>query len=167
MRELWKPIEDFPAYPYSISNFGQVINDKTHRTMAQLSNQSGYTYVSLTSSQGNQISVSVPLLVARAFLEPDPRKLFTTPINLNGYRRDNFVGNLMWRPKWFAMRYHRQFLSPPRGFLRPVYDVVTGEVYETSFDAAVRYGLLDYDIRKATWHDDYVWPTKLKFRLVE
>lgn len=167
MRETWKLIDDFPAYSYSVSSFGQVRSEKTGRAMAQFQNQSGYVYVSLTSAQGNQVSVSVSLLVARAFLDPDPRRLFTTPINLNGYRRDNFVGNLMWRPKWFAMRYHRQFLLPPTGLLRPVYDVVTGEVYETSFDAAVRYGLLDQDIKKAYRNDDYVWPTKLKFRPVE
>lgn len=164
MEEIWAPIFECPNY--SISNFGSVINELTGRRMAQFSNQNEYTYVSIFNRAKVQTNKSVALLVATAFLEPDPREPFDTPINLNGYRRDNFVGNLMWRPRWFAMKYHRQFYSGPRGFLRPVYDVHTGEVFDTSLDAAMRYGLLDREILLAALRDEVVWPTRVKLRPV-
>ena len=58
-----------------------------------------------------QYKRSVALLVAKAFLK-QPSEFFDTPINLNGDRLDNQVINLMWRPRWFAIKYNRQFREP-------------------------------------------------------
>lgn len=164
MEEIWSHITDFPKY--AVSNHGSVMNVLTHTLMKHLRNQRGYTYVGLFNAKGVQLNRSVALLVANAFLKPHPLSSFNTPINVNGIRTDNYVSNLMWRPRWFAYKYHRQFYTGPRGFLQPVYDVDTGEQYPTSFQAAIRYGLLDREILLSAIRNEPVWPTEKRFHPV-
>lgn len=162
MIEQWAPIKGFPDY--LVSNFGEIVNQERDYSVRQFLTRTGYCYASIMDASGTQRSCSVSLAVARAFLDKPPVDTFDTPINLNGYRGDNIVSNLMWRPRWFAREYHRQFRSGSLGFLRPVYEVSTGEVFETSLDAAVKYGLLNKDIVLAYTQGKTVWPTTLRFR---
>jgi len=160
--EEWKEIGAFPGY--SVSTYGRVRNDTTGRIMAMLRNQKGIVSVGLTQALV-QHKRSIAVLVANAFLPKPDMNSFDTPIHLDGDLENNHVSNLMWRPRWFAVKYHQQFLTEKRGFLVPVVDD-SGEMFETSWEAATKYGLIDREILTATLNRTYVWPTYQKFRVI-
>jgi hypothetical protein len=91
---------------------------------------------------------------------------FDTPINLNGDRHDNAAWNLVWRPRWFAIRYIQQFQAIPRPLDQPLEDVRTGDVFETSWIATITLGLLHRQLVLATLGFEEVWPTRQRFRLI-
>lgn len=161
----WEPISEFPGY--SVHYEGFVRNDATGRILRSTwtRRQHGMVQVGLMYD-GMQYKRGVALLVARAFLEPPALSTFDTPINLDGDRRNNHVSNLMWRPRWFAIKYHRQFYNNVLGFDEPIMDVESGERFHNSLEAATKYGLLDREILTATLNRTYVWPTYQRFRLV-
>jgi hypothetical protein len=164
MSEQWKTIENFPDY--SVSNFGNVCSNKTGRILSTSPNQFGVVQVGLMLD-GVQYHRSVPLLVAKAFLpiKPDP---FDTPINLDGDRRNNHVNNLVWRPRWFAIKYNRQFRFPyPDRINRPIVDKKSGEISNSSIDCAAKYGLLEEEIVISIFTRTYVWPTYQEFRILQ
>lgn len=161
---IWIPIGKFPGY--SVNEEGLVCNEDTGRIMAISQNQHGVAQVGLMRDL-IQYKRGVALLVAQAFLDRPRTPAFNTPINLNGERRDNHVDNLEWRPRWFAILYHRQFYDEPTGFREPIMDIKTKELFSTSWEAAIKYGLLDNEILIATLNRTYVWPTYQEFRVIE
>lgn len=164
MTEHWMPIEWFQEY--SVSNFGNVRTNKTGRILSLSPNQYGVVQVGLMRD-GVQYHRSVPLLVAKAFLPIKPGP-FDTPINLDGDRTNNHVDNLVWRPRWFAVKYNRQFRYPSEMHIsRPLVDVKTGEISMNSIECAKRYGLLEEDVVLAIANRTYVWPTYQEFRVLE
>lgn len=163
MQEVWRMITEFPNY--SISNTGLVRNEDTGYIMTGLRNQRGIAHVGLTRDRV-LYKRSIAVLVARMFLA-QPNEAFDTPINLDGDRCNNHVDNLMWRPLWFAVKYHQQFQQDGPSFSRPVEIVETGEVFKTSFDAATTLGLLDREIAISVMTKNYVWPINQHFRLVK
>jgi NUMOD4 motif len=163
MNEHWKTIPDFPEY--DVSNFGNIRSNKSGRILSVSPNQFGVVQVGLMKN-GVQYHRSVPLLVAKAFLPIKPGP-FDTPINLDSDRSNNHIDNLVWRPRWFAIKYNRQFRYPPeRHISRPIVDLKTGEVSSNSTDCAKRYGLLEEEIVIAIANKTYVWPTYQEFRVV-
>lgn len=164
MPEYWKEIENFPGY--SVSDYGNVRTDKSGRILVLTENQFGLLQVGLMRD-GEQRHRSVPLLVAKAFL-PELPGPFDTPINLDGNRHNNHVDNLLWRPRWFAIRYNQQFKYPyENSILAPVQDLKTGEISENSFECAKRYGLLERDLVLSVLNRTYVWPTYQEFGILE
>lgn len=159
----WIRISKFPGY--SVNEEGLVRNDDTGRIMMLSQNQHGVVQVGLMRDRV-QYKRGVALLVANAFLDRPRTPAFDTPINLNGDRTDNHVDNLTWRPRWFAITYHRQFFDEPCGFREPIIDIKTKEVFPTSWEAAIKYGLLDKEILIATLNRTYVWPTYQEFRVI-
>ena len=138
MVETWKSIDLFPGY--SVSDQGRIRADKFERILSLNENQYGVVQVGLMR-KGRQYHRSVPLLVAKAFLEPVGGP-FDTPINLDGDRRNNRLENLLWRPRWFAIKYNRQFRYPyPNSIIAPIIDLKTDEVSANSLECAMRYGL--------------------------
>lgn len=163
MTERWLRIYDFPEY--AISTLGRVRNENTDRILALTINQQGIMQVGLTRDY-KQFKRSVALLVAKHFLPPPNPTSFDTPIHLDGDRANCEVENLVWRPRWFAIKYHQQFENGERGFEVPIEDVATGEKFETSWDAATKFGLIDKEILVATLNRTYVWPTYQRFRVI-
>ena len=162
--EDWKPIENFPEY--SVSSYGRVRSDKFDRILALNENQYGLVQVGLMRD-GVQRHRSVPLLVAKAFI-PEPGGPFDTPINLDGDRRNNRVDNLMWRPRWFAIKYNHQFRWPyEHPILTPVINLKTGEISENSLECAKENGLLEQDLVLSILNRTYVWPTYQEFGILE
>lgn len=160
----WKPVKEFPSY--SISSHGHVRNDRTGRLMARTLNQQGIVQVGF-SDNGYYFKRSVAVLVATAFI-PRPFGAFDTPINLDGDRTNNSVENLMWRPRWFAIMYHKQFHHPYYNRIRrPIMDIKTREISGNSFECAKRYGLLEKDLVLSILNRTVVWPTYQQFQLVE
>ena len=161
--EVWAEIDDFPEY--SVSDLGRVLSRRTDRVLNITVNQLGIPYVGLTKHFVHYKRAVAPL-VARAFLTPPYQAAFDTPINLDGDRLNTGVENLMWRPRWFAVKYHRQFYIDRIGVRSVIEDVETEERFDTSFHAAIRFGLIDLDILRGIYRDEPVWPTLQKFRIV-
>lgn len=162
--EKWQPIPKFPGY--SISNWGRVRAEKSGRLLALSDNQYGVQCVGLMRD-GEQRHRSVPRLVALVFL-PHSSEAFDTPINLDGDRHNNHVSNLVWRPRWFAVKYNRQFRQPyPYPITEPIMDMKTREISPNSSEAAKTYGLLEEDIVLSILKRTVVWPTYQEFRIVE
>ena len=162
--EEWKPIREFPEY--SVSTTGRVRNDHTGHIMALTMNQLGIIQVGLSSNRRYYKRAVAPL-VAHAFI-PRPMGPFDTPINLDGDRSNNMVTNLMWRPRWFAVRYHQQFKHPyDYSIPNRIIDLKTKEVTRNSFDCAMRYGLLEKDLVLSILNRTFVWPTYQQFRILD
>lgn len=159
----WQEIGSFPGY--SVSEIGTIRNDNTDRIMALTVNQRGVVNVGLVRN-GIQYKRAVSILVAKAFLPPARNELFDSAINLDGDRTNNHVENLLWRPRWFATKYFQQFRCTPN--LRPlrVEEINTRQKFETTWLAAITYGLLDLDVRRSAVEEGEVWPTYQRFRMI-
>uniref|UniRef100_A0AAU7GZR1 HNH endonuclease n=1 Tax=Streptomyces phage Scarif TaxID=3158858 RepID=A0AAU7GZR1_9CAUD len=163
MGEQWVEIASFPGY--SVSDAGQVRNDETGHIMTRCANQGGVVHVGLTRNK-TQYKRSLTLLVAEAFL-PRPSFAFDTPINLDGDRWNNSVENLMWRPRWFAVKYFQQFKFGSVGSIaRPIEIIETEEQFANSFEATKFLGVLDREVAMSVMTQNYVWPIYQRFRLV-
>ena len=164
MDEFWKQIRGFPTY--CVSDQGRVRNEANGYILTRLINQDKIVYVGLNHC-GVQHRRSLAILVANAHVRKPPMfsESFDTPIHRDGDRTNNRAINLLWRPRWFAQRYHRQFMHP---YLlpTPVQDLETGTIYDSTREAAVAFGLLEADILIATRGNDFVWPTFQRFVFV-
>lgn len=161
---MWKRVTGFPNY--EVSDWGAVRRLNSDRTIAVPLNQQGNPYVGL-SRDGEQQKRSLALLVAMTFLDRPPNSRFDTPIHLDGDKTNCAADNLMWRPRWFAIKYHQQFYNGKRGFIVPVFEVNSGETFPTSWEAALKYGLIDQEILTAAINRTVVFPTGMHFRPIE
>lgn len=161
--ERWVGIAEFPGY--SVSDHGRVRNDLSGRIMTMLRNQAGVIHVGLVK-EGRQYKRSLAKLVAEVFLPRNTLSHFTTPIHLDGNPENNNHTNLAWRPRQFADMYHRQYNRWPL-VGRPIQEVDTGERFRDSWDACMKYGLLDRDILRSVVDGKQVKPTYQTFELVE
>lgn len=158
----WRSIDGFPKY--SVNQDGHIQHNRSGRIIQPQMNQSGVPYVELMRDDG-RFSRGLARLVAKTFISRDLEP-FDTPINLDGDRWNCAVDNLMWRPRWFAIRYHQQFRDTPRNRInRPLRASDSSEVHLTSLDAAIRYGLLEFDIGRSVLFGHIVWPTYQTFEL--
>lgn len=161
--EEWVPIELFPGY--SVSSYGRIRTDKSERILSLNPNQFGVLQVGMMRD-GEQRHRSVPLLVATHFI-PNPGGPFDTPINLDGDRNNNHVENLTWRPRWFAVKYNKQFRNPYHNRINaPIMEMKTHEISINSLECAKKYGLLEEDLVLSIINRTYVWPTYQTFGLV-
>ncbi len=114
---------------------------------------------------GEKHTRSIKLLVATAFV-PGRSNIFDTPINKDGNKKNNYAENLVWRPRWFAIKYSRQFLSDYKHIARgPVYLLNTEIVYKTIYDASISNGLLFIEVFRSAYSQTPVFPTEQRFRI--
>lgn len=90
--EEWKQIIDYPNY--SVSNLGNVRNNKTGRILKPQSHKSG-KYLGVDLGRGNRKLIHS--LVGKAFLGKPDETYEIDHINLNGC--DNHLVNLRWVTK--------------------------------------------------------------------
>lgn len=161
----YEAIPDFPAY--MVSDEGTVMNKYTERVLALTVNRSNVVQVGLMRD-GKQHKRGVALLVARAFLDPPVPETFDTPIHLDGDYLNNHVDNLMWRPRWFAIKYQMQhntysgFPANPHKLI----EINTKMKFKNSWEATTRFGLLEMDLIMSMSNRTYVWPTYQQFRVL-
>ena len=161
--EFGKIIEGFPNY--EITNRGHVFNLRTGREMVLSPTQNGDLTVGLTRA-GHQYRYSVKCLVARAFVKGETR-LFNTPILLDGDKYNLDARNIVWRPRWFAWKYTRQFTEPHNWyFFGPIVDRNSMTEYRNYIEAAKTNGLLCSDIMESIYNDKLTFPTHQKFAYV-
>lgn len=157
--EIRKRIDDFPTY--EITNYGRVINLRTGREMVLSPTLHGDLTVGLTRG-GYQYRYSVKVLVARAFV-PGESDSFNTPILLDNDKQNLYYENIVWRPRWFALRYTRQFTNTPSWYFFGPIQEVGGPEYETYMDAAIHNGILCIDIRNSIYAEIPVFPSGQMF----
>lgn len=151
-----KPIPGFPNY--EVTSFGRVFNVRTGREMALSPTEIGVLTVGLVYDHV-QYRRSVKVLVARAFVPGESPKL-NTPIQLDGNRNNLYANNIVWRPRWLAWEYARQFRDPPVWFFNgPIVDVIDGAIYDSIIEAALMTGTLCKDINLSIVNKTRVFPT--------
>ena len=157
IKEDQQYIEGFPTY--MVSNYGVVTNLRTGREMVLSPTMNGDLTVGLTRG-GRQYRFSVKGLVARAFV-PGETDVFNTPVLLDGDKHNLYFENIVWRPRWFAWKYARQFSHPEEWYQQgPVYDINNHILYDTFMDASISNGILCSDIRRSIYHGELkVFPT--------
>lgn len=164
LEEVFRPIEEFPDY--DITNFGRVFNGHSGREMVLSPTLSGDLTVGLMKF-GRQYRRSVKVLVARAFVEGEDA-IANTPIQLDGNRENLRADNIVWRPRWLAWEYSRQFTNPPEWVNDgPVAEQYSGKLYHSIFDAAIATGQLYRDIRRSMYNGRPVFPTGEIYSLIE
>jgi len=156
----WTQIQSFPKY--SVHPSGRVRHERTGRLVTPQQNQNGVAYVSLVRESSHQFKRGLALLVAREFILP-PRERFDTPINLDGDRFNCDISNLVWRPRWFAQQYHRQFVHRWAPIDRKVIDLDTGRTFRDGMDACMAHGLLEKDILLSAMNHTVVFPLMHRF----
>jgi hypothetical protein len=167
MLENWIPIPK--ASNYLLSTLGNVESRKTGQPITSSQNQQGVEKITLYQDK-HYLTMSVALLVAQTFLPDPPRDDFTTPIQLDGDRSNCRVDNLMWRPRWFAVRYHQERRNEPfPNWTRPFEIIDTNEVFYHPRDCAVIYGLLegtDLGIHNAILNEKCIFPTGFSLQYI-
>jgi len=165
VQEEWQSLDTLGYPGYIISNMGEVRNEKNGHVLKLSTNQFGVVRVGLMKRDENrQKTLSLTRLVAQMFVT-GRGPTFNTPINLNGDRTDNRAENLMWRPRWFAVKYFAQFKDKPLLAVE-ICDVETLWEYNNSREAAVKNGLLEKDVMKSVVDNDPCFPTWQRFACV-
>lgn len=165
--ENWESLDTMGFPGYMVSDEGAVKNERTDNRLKLSPNQYGVVRVGLMKrDEGRQMTLSLPRLVATMFVQGKSAQ-FNTPINLNGDRNDNHAKNLVWRPRWFAVKFFHQFEESKTPLFRAkIYDVETSEEYEDSREAACRHGLLEEDVMKSVVNGSPCFPTWQRFARV-
>lgn len=161
--EQWQVIQEFPDY--EVSDYGRVRSLETGRIKVPTKNQQGIPNV-LFMRDFDQYRRSVAVLVATEFV-PQPKFTFNTPLHLNGDRGDNTASNLVWRPRWFVLKYYNQFRPGYRPAVNePIEDASTHRQFKNSLEAAIEFGLIDIEIFLAMSNRTVVFPTNQTFQYV-
>jgi len=151
--ERWVALSDFPGY--SVSDEGRVRNDKFDK-LRKVHVQQGYATVAFMRN-GKLVNRMLAQLVAREFVERQ-REAFDSPIHLDGDKLNCRASNLMWRPRWFALRHARQFsLNLPECPDR-VRNINTGEVYDNVWQVVFDKGVIYNDVVLSIYNRTYVFP---------
>jgi hypothetical protein len=162
--DTWVEVAEFPEY--YVNPLGKVIKNGRIRAIASFASSVGELYIPIYSN-GEQFNRSVAKLVAKAFLDPPLDPSFDTPIHLDGDRTNNRFDNLMWRPRWFALRFHKQFESWSHRKTDMLVRVVETNEHITAREAAMKYGVLASSVMLAAMTNDLakkrVWPTRWTF----
>lgn len=163
MKERWHELEEFPDY--AVSDLGDVVNIKTGMPRRTSLNQQGIVKISLY--QGRElITRSVAVMIAEAFCDGQT-EFFNTPIHLDGDRENCRADNLMWRPRWFAVQYHRQFESEEFHKMNVhIEELTTGKEYFSAKEACMDLGLYYNDVYRSYVHSTQIPLTRHEFRMV-
>lgn len=164
MKETWTELEEFPNYV--INTNGEIVNMKWGgRPLQHSRNQQGLPKVTLIRD-GRPITRSPARLVAETFI-PEDREAFDTPIHLDGDRMNCSTDNLMWRPRWFAIKYHKQFMFDIfHTDLAHRVDIESGEHYYGLKEVCMKNGLYYFDVEKSCVEETFVPITFQEFRYV-
>ena len=164
MRYDWRPVPDFPDYV--VNQFGEIINATTDRPRKYSYLASGHAKISLYQD-GRLLTRSVAPLVATAFLE-EPPEYYDTVIHLNGNLKDCSADNLMWRPRWFAIKFQRQFSLPNfyDGYTNPIeiVELNSGRIYNSIAEVCMKEGVYYFDVQKSILEETFTPVTGQQFR---
>lgn len=156
----WSVLHEFPKY--SVSAKGEVRRDTTGRVLKSWLNRGGHPHVGFFEG-GVQHKRSIAKLVAEAFVPNPDGPRFDTIIHRDGNLLNCHANNLLWRPRWFANMFTRQFEYRDGFHHAPIRDVATGQVYASVWDIVVQDGVLVRDVFEAIGNKTVEWSTKRTF----
>lgn len=161
--DIGREIEGFEAYV--VMPDGTIYTKDSGLKRKPSLTQNGQIKVTLYRD-GRSYTKSVALLVAKAWLYNDWNPdVYDTPIHLDNDLTNNHVDNLAWRPRWFAIKYQRQYWHESyRYATTKVQDVKTGEVFNSLLEVCQRYGYLWVDVMNSCLQGESVFPTWHTFR---
>lgn len=159
--EEWHDLDEFPGY--AVSNFGNILNTSRDFLLTPSRNREGILRVNL-HKDGHQTSRSIAVLVAKAFVIQEV-DWFNAPIHRNGDRMDCHADNLLWRPRWHAVHFHRQFHMPSFHRRIRLENLKTGERYRLLADPCVQYGLRYVDVIMSYTNHEPAFPIWHEFGL--
>lgn len=134
----WREIDGFPDY--SVNEYGEILNNRRNIILRPRVNKQGFLMVGLCREK-KQFTKSVAYIVGETFLPPKRNHLQNSIIHLNGDREDCRASNLMWRPRWFSIRYHQMFDDLP--FRVRVRIQETGERFASLREFCTTYGCIE------------------------
>lgn len=135
--EIWKTCQGFSKYV--VSPDGLIKNRDRDTLLSTRRNRQGVVMVNLMGDDNTKSTRSVALIVAQTYLASPKSESYNSIIYLDGDRSNCSATNLMWRPRWYAVRYHKMFDEVPYDISVIIED--TGEVFGTLRDACLKYGL--------------------------
>lgn len=161
-----RPVEGFPDY--LIDRNGTVYTEASGLKRKPSKTRDGAMKITLYRD-GKPYTKSLSLLVAKTWVyndfDPD---IFDTPIHLDNDQENNHADNLAWRPRWFAVKYQRQYWNEEFRFSRVVVrEKRSGIVYDTIMQACQYYGYLYMDVLKSCTKHESVFPTWKEFEFVD
>ena len=133
--ETWASIEDFP--PYEVSDSGRVRNGDNGRVLGIYDNGHGVLQVVIRRGNCNNAR-AIHRLVAEAFLDPAPDDC--VPMHVDGDWGNNKPENLVWKPRWFAVKWTKQSKQTTPRDCRRVRVIKSGEVYPNALECAKAIG---------------------------
>lgn len=159
IEELWVEIPGTHSR-YSVSNQGRVRNNDTDRILRQSNSVFTGPKVGFMVD-GVQKSRIIRNLVAICHVD-GRTEVFDTAINLDGDKSNNHASNLVWRPRWFAISYSRQFL-PDSVWAEwldagPIDNLTTEVRYKTVRECAIAEGLLAEELIVAAYNKAPCFP---------
>lgn len=160
--EQWRPLEQFPGY--SASSAGHIRNDRRDSLLSVVLTQNR-PYVGLMYN-GVQVKRSLSKLICETFVPRPVNPLFTTPIHLDGQLINCEADNLLWRPRWFALKHLEQFRRRMPDYDWGIREVKTREEFIDCWGPVFHYGLLYMDVVLAVFNKTYVFPTMHIFERV-
>ena len=112
-------------------------------------------------------TMSVKVLVAKNFNGEPAMETWDTPICLDGDPHNCHADNLVWRPRFFANLYSRQF-AYDYGYYHQdeVMDIQTGKKYVDIYNAAIGNGLLFKDVLESVHNGKPCRCTHQRFQFV-
>lgn len=160
-----KEIDGFPDY--LVARDGSIYTKASGLRRKPSRTQEGAMKITLYR-EGKAYTKSLSLVVAKAWLynDHDP-EIFDTPIHLDNDPANNHVDNLAWRPRWFAVKYQRQYWNTEyRYSTTKIVEPKTGDVYEGFMDVCQSYGFLYLDVIRSCTRGDSVFPSWREFRFL-
>lgn len=156
------PIDEFPDY--LITKEGRVYTARNMMERRPSMTREGAMKITLYH-EGLPYTRSLPLLIAKAFLWNDHNpEVFDTPIHLDNDLSHNHVDNLAWRPRWFAVKYQKQYWTTEfRNAHTKLQDVDTGVVYDSYIEPCQEFGILYIDIIQSCLQGSDCFPTRKRF----
>jgi hypothetical protein len=146
----WAPIYEFEEY--FVNEEGTVWDTSRDQEVRQRWTDSFIVNLRNPSHASGQTTKRVCVLVAEAFV-PREENRFNTVIFLDGDRRNHHANNLAWRPRSYAIHYHREMLHPEMYVTSyPVVDSNHIE-HENSLEAAMANGICPSHVIKSLLHN--------------
>ena len=143
-----------------VSNYGRVYNDRHEREITPTKNTAGHPKISFTK-YGIETSCTIRRLVALAFV-PGKTRDFDTAMLLDNDKTNLHAANIVWRPRWFVMKYVDQFTQPKHVYeTGRIYEETDHEniIYNSIWEASLTHGLLAGDILYSTLFGKEVFPS--------
>lgn len=146
----WARITGFTDY--EVSNQGDVYNKRADLFCSASAGTGGHLRVNL-SGYRQMHTRSVARLVADAFVPKHEQEGFNTPMHLDADHSNCRADNLVWRPRWYVMKWTQEWES---GILRNgdfthngVHNLTRGRRYASILQAAQTDGVLPSHILEA------------------